>query len=176
MPKESERHSRSQLQIAAELPTDLSTVLSGIELRAVFETTTEGTTLVIKAPGREIESLRGVIPILLRHARHRQLTAPVIRTVVRLYDRPQTPLALETMTNIADPTQRAEFAALEAQNTIYLHFYDEQLQRRLSKCVGYDGESIRELLSLAEAHLHSISPERFDFDLAKAQVMSNAQL
>ena len=162
--------------IGQALPPELAQFLRSIQLGAVFESTDLGTGLVIKAPRRDIEGLRGVIPIHLRHELHRRSTAPVIRTVIRLYDRPKTPLTLETMTNIADPIQRAEFAALEAQESIYLHFYDEDLRHPLSKCVGYDGSVVPELLALAQRHLRTIQADQLDFERAKAEVMVQTQL
>jgi len=42
--------------------------------------------------------------------------------MTRIYDQPQRPLALETFVNVDDPQQRADYAALAAQDNVYLLF------------------------------------------------------
>lgn len=159
------------------LPPELAEFLRGQELAAVWETTDRGTVLVVKAPGREIDSLRGPVPIHLQHELHRHPRAPVIRTVVTIYDRPQSPLALETFTNVADETQRAEFAALAEQPELGMLFYDEMLSLRLTKGLRLGASvQIRELVGAAETIRAGINPEQYDFDLAKAAVIVRTRL
>jgi hypothetical protein len=55
---------------------------------------------------------------------------------VRLYDDLERPLALECFTNVADSQQRADLEMVALQKQLYLLFYDEQLQHRLSKRVA----------------------------------------
>ena len=132
----------------------------------------EGTVYVIKAPAPEIEGLRGPIPILLRHELHTHAAAPVIRTVLLLYDQPARPLALETFINIADPGQRHDFAALSAQQELPLLFYDEMFQLRLSKRLpNRTRVTIPQILRQAESLLAAIPRTRLDFDRAKAELM-----
>jgi hypothetical protein len=95
--------------------------------------TTDGTAHVIKLPAAEIESVRGRVPIQVRHELYAHPAALVIRSVITIYDQPDRPLTLETMTNIAETDQRADFARLTTQKELLLLFYDEHLRHRLSK-------------------------------------------
>ncbi len=71
---------------------------------------------MIKALAHEIASARGCVPAQLRHELSQHPAAPVIRTIITLYDhQPTAPLALETFTNVVDPRQRADFAASPAR-------------------------------------------------------------
>src|SRR5438876_11154080 len=85
-----------------ELPTPLKEWLREQPLACLMQETDIGTVFLVKAPARDIQSLRGTIPIRFVHELYAQPTAPVIRTVVTLYDRPQNPLAIETFTNVED--------------------------------------------------------------------------
>jgi hypothetical protein len=112
------------------------------------------------------------VPIELRHELYAHPTAPVIRTIFVIYDQPDTPLALETFTNIADEDQRENFAALGQQEALLL-LYDEQLAHRLTKVVPQsDPEQSAMVLAYAQQVLATIPKERFDFDEAKAAVMA----
>jgi hypothetical protein len=73
------------------------------------------------------------LEVAVGQALHDHPAAPVLRTTVTLYDDPADPLVLEAFTNIADPDQQAEFAALAGQASIRLLFYDEALAHRLTK-------------------------------------------
>jgi hypothetical protein len=64
--------------------------------------TDPGSRFVIKAPGAEIEGLRGPLPVLFRHELYRHSAAPVVRLMLRLYDRPPTSLAFESFVNVDD--------------------------------------------------------------------------
>jgi hypothetical protein len=105
--------------------------------------------------------------------------APVIRTVLSLYDRPQHPLKLESFINIEDPEQRAAFAALATQGQLLVLFYDQDVRHRLSKRVPYraaDRAEVPRILARAEELWLAIPPARFDFDRAKAAVLRNTTL
>jgi hypothetical protein len=67
---------------------------------------------VVKAPNREIQSVRGRVPIRVIHELFNHPAAPVIRITVRIYDQPQNPLALETFINVENPQQRSDYAAI----------------------------------------------------------------
>src|SRR3712207_8401301 len=56
-----------------------------------------------------------------------------IRMLLTVYDRPETPLALETFINIADDQQRADFAPLAGQAELDVLFYNEWLEHQLTK-------------------------------------------
>jgi len=136
-----------------------------------------GTLYVVKAPEREIASLRGTFPIRFRHELHDHPAAPVIRTVITLYDNPRRPLALETFTNVGDAAQREDYARLATQEELLMLFYDEQLRHRLSKRIPHPNrDALVAVLSRAHALAVTIPTDRFDFDRAKAAVLARTRL
>lgn len=48
--------------------------------------TDQGAVFVVKAPAREIQSLRGNVPVRITHELYQHPLAPVIRTVIHWYD------------------------------------------------------------------------------------------
>jgi hypothetical protein len=141
------------------------------------QATSEGTAYVIKTPSAELATLRGTLPIGLRHELYEHPLAPVIRTVVTIVDQPRAPLHLETFINVAEADQRADFAALANQERLVLLLYDEQLRHRLTKLVPYpDREDIPLLLARAAELRAAIPSWRFNFERAKAAVMKNTTL
>ena len=142
-----------------------------------MQPTTQGTAFVIKLAGPEIASVRGRVPIHLRHEFYSHPAAPVIRTVLTVYDQPERPLALETLTNAEQPDQRADFARLAEQDQLLLLFYDEKLAHRLSKVVPYQDEGeVGAILREADGLLAAIPPEQFSFERAKLAVMRQTSL
>lgn len=142
-----------------------------------MQATNEGTAFVIKLPGVEIESVRGTVPVGLTHELYAHPNAPVIRTLLRIYDQPDSHLALETYTNIADDEQRSCFAALGSQERFTLLFYDEQLAHQLTKTVGQNSPSdSAAVLDRAERVRSDIPQEQYDFDVAKQDVMVRTKL
>jgi hypothetical protein len=65
---------------------ELAAFLRGQEVACLMQPTTQGTAFVIKLAGREIASVRGRVPIHLRHELYSHPAAPVIRTVLTVYD------------------------------------------------------------------------------------------
>lgn len=159
------------------LPPELAEFLKTQELVCLTHGSDLGTVLVIKAPYREIRSLRGRVPIQLRHELYDHPQAPVIRMVLAIYDQPSRPLSLESFVNVAAEQQRADYAALAQQKELVLLLYDEALRHRLSKRVRIPrpGE-IAQVLEGAERLLAAIPRERLDFDAAKAAVMERVSL
>src|SRR4051812_41347012 len=161
----------------SELPPELAEFLKDQPIAAILHgTEDQGAILVVKAPRLEIDSVRGTVPVELRHELYHHPLAPVIRIVTRIYDRPDSSLGLETFINVEDPDQRADYAALAEQESLHLLFYDEQLHHRLTKRIGQNPDDIRNLLAQADWLLGTIRPERFDFDRAKADVMARTTL
>lgn len=159
------------------LPPELANFLKDRPLACVTQATDQGTVFVIKAPAYDILSARGRVPIYLSHSLYAHPTAPVIRTLLVIYDQPDRPLALETFINVEDPQQKADFEALAKQQEAYLLFYDEQLKHRLTKAIRLgEPERITEILSAADRLLASIPKEEFDFDQAKADVMARTKM
>ena len=160
------------------LTPELADFLRGRQAYAcVAQATSEGTAYVIRAPAAELVTLRGRIPIGLRHELYAHPAAPVIRTVLSILDRPRRPLTLETFCNVAEADQRADFAALADQERLMLLFYDEQLQHRLTKLVPYpDRRDIPLILARAEALAAAIPPDQLDFNQAKAAVQRRTRM
>lgn len=164
-----ERESAHHPQI--ELPVELAEALRGSDYACLTTATDLGTAFVIKAPAEEISRLRGPIPIELRHELYQHPAAPVIRLLLRFYDDPLAPLAMESFINAADPLQRAEYAALAEQPQIPLLFYDQGLQHRLSKQMSHhDPALVREVLAAAEILRVHIPSDLFNFDVAKRAI------
>jgi hypothetical protein len=159
------------------LPPDLAAFLQDQTLVCVSHPIDRGTAFVIKAPSPEIESMRGNVPVHLRHELYEHPAAPVIRTVTSIYDQPDRPMRLETFFNVADEQQRADYAALATQENLYLLVYDEKLVHRLTKAVGHlDSEVMTQILARAQEFLAGIPAEEVDFDRAKAAVMEATSL
>ena len=180
MPKEAptpSNNDNSEPLYPAELPPDLADFLRGHEYGCLTHPTDKGTAFVIKAPEREIRSVRGRVPISVRHELYDHPLAPVIRMVMTIYDQPQSPLALEMYINVEDPQQRGEFAALATQQYLYLLFYDEQLRHRLNKQVpNAVGGDVARVVEAADKLHAAIPTDRFDFDRAKQEVMRATSL
>src|SRR4051812_11810509 len=87
------------------LPSDLAAFLESQRLACLLIGTERGSGFVIKAPGDEIASLRGPVPVLFRHELYRHPSSPVIRLLLRLYDRPPSSFAFESFVNIDDEGQ-----------------------------------------------------------------------
>jgi hypothetical protein len=107
----------------------------------ITQATSIGTAYVLKAPALEIARARGTIPVHIQHALYDHAAAPVVRTVLSLYDVPRHPLRFESFVNIADDAQRADFAALAEQDQLIRLFYDADLRHRLNKLVPADQRS-----------------------------------
>jgi hypothetical protein len=101
----------------------------------------------------------------------------VIRTVVTWYDKPDTPLALESYTNIGDEQQRADFLDLAQRRELRFLFYDEGLHHRLTKAVlNHQAETIGQIAAAADRLRATIPDEQFDFDAAQAAIMERTSL
>ena len=133
--------------------------------------------MIIKAPTRDIQSVRRTEPVQVSCSLFDYPQAPVIRTVIKIFDQPLFPLAFKTFTNIDDPQQRDDFAAFAQQEHLILLFYDEQLRHRLNKLVPNPrDETLPRILAQAQQLRAAIPDEHYDFDAAKAQVMEDTRL
>jgi hypothetical protein len=159
------------------LPPELAQHLQTHRYACLTHGSDQGTLFILKAPRREIESLRGTVPVAVRHELYDHPSAPVIRLLLTFYDQPSRPLAFETFINAADPAQRADYADLARQRALTLLFYDESLAHRLSKRVRHTArEQIETILLVAERLCRAILPTDFDFDRARAAVQRRTSL
>lgn len=164
-------------QHSVALPPELAEFLMGQEFAALLHATNQGTVLVVKMPRYEINSVRGRVPIEVRHELYSHPTSPVIRMVTRIYDQPDSSVALETYVNVADDDQRGDYSALRHRSTFLMLFYDELVQHMLTKRVGgMAPEVIDEVLRHADQLLAATPVDQRDFDLAKADVIQRTQL
>src|SRR5215210_3902893 len=118
-----------------QLPPELAAFLRLQQYAALLHATDLGTALVVKAPGHEIASVHGRVPIGFNHELYAHPASPVIRMVTRIYDQPARPLAFETFVNVGDPDQRADYQALARQDELVMLFYDQAVTHALSKRV-----------------------------------------
>jgi hypothetical protein len=160
-----------------ELPPEMADFLRDKEYACLLWSTEQGSVFVVKAHQRDIQSLRGNVPVHVRHELYDHPQAPVIRTVVRWYDQPESPLALESYTNVGDPQQRADFVDLAERDELRFLFYDQTLSHRLTKQVpNTDRETISRItITAAELAAH-VPAEQLDFDAAKADIISHTSL
>ena len=164
-------------QHGGELPPDLAEFLLGQQYAALLHATNQGTVLVVKMPRYEIASVRGRVPIEIRHELYAHPAAPVIRMVTRIYDQPDSSVALETYVNVEDEAQRTDYAALKYSSSLLMLFYDDLVQHLLTKRVGgISPDVIEEVLRNADQLLAAIPLDQRDFDRAKADVMHRTEL
>src|SRR5712692_9011204 len=175
MTNEGERYRRhpSEPVCPIPLPPELADFLAQQGAFAcVTQATDKGVAHVLKAPAAEIVRARGTVPVHVQHALIDHPSAPVIRTVLSIYDVPRHPLRFESFINVAEPSQRQDFAALAEQEFLMLLFYDEALRHRLSKLVPNNAspakpdDTIPTILRHAARLAAAIPAERFDFDTA----------
>lgn len=159
------------------LPRELRTFLREQRLVCLPHATDQGTLFIVKAPTPEIDSVRGLVPVALHHELYEFPTAPVIRMVTTIYDRPERPLRLESFTNVGAPDQRATYAGLATQEQTHFLFYDERLHHRLTKQVGgLDRDRIAAVLQKAVELYEAIPEAQYNFDVAKAWVLAHTDL
>lgn len=159
------------------LPSELAAYLKDHEYAALLHGTDHGSIYICKAPCREIDQLRGPLPVGLTHSLYEHLNAPVIQSVIRLYDQPQSHLALESYVNVADEGQRDDFAALGRQRTIALAFYNERLDNQLIKRIANNTRrDIAHILDQAMTLSRHVPADHYDFDQAKEAVMRATSL
>jgi hypothetical protein len=177
MAKEGQRSGSQEPLQPFELSAELAAFLRGEEIAMVTQASDRGTVYVVEAPADEIRSIPGRVPVKLAHDLYEHPSAPVIRMVVKIYDQPNRPLALETFINVDEPDQWRDFAALAEQDELMLLFYDETLSHRLSKRVrNTAGEHMSRILNWADRVRAAIPDEQYDFNQAKADVMRRTGL
>jgi len=162
---------------AFQLPADLAEFLQGEQYACVTAANDQGTVHVIKAHRADIAGMGDRVPLRVSHAVYEHPLAPVIRTVVTLYDQPERPLALETFINVAEADQRTDFATLGDQAALHLLFYNEDLayQKGIT-LLNNQRAAIPAILRRADTVRAGILAGRYDFDAAKAAMMARTTL
>jgi hypothetical protein len=172
---------RSAPTDGVELPTDLAAFLRRQPLACLLLATDRGSSFILKAPADQIKGLRGPVPILLRQELYRHRTSPVIRVLLRFYDRaherPPSSLAFESFVNVDDEDQRNDYGELARRDEIDLHFYDGDLRHRLAKRIRNSVRADVPVLLLTALKLRARIPaDQLDFDRAKADVIARTSL
>ena len=90
-----------------ELPPELAAFLEDQEYACLLQATDQGTVFVVKAPGQDIQSLGGNVPVRVLHQLYDYPQAPVIRTVITWYDQPQFMLKSLKRSTTPAPTPTA---------------------------------------------------------------------
>src|SRR5215212_8128288 len=102
-------HHDSRPDHPSELPPEMAEFLKDQPIAALLHgTENQGTVLIIKAPREEIRSVRGQVPVELRHELYSHPAAPVVRVVTRIFDQPDSSLGLKSFINVEEPDQRAD--------------------------------------------------------------------
>jgi hypothetical protein len=160
-----------------ELPPELKEFLRTQEYACLLHGSNRGTLFLLKAPATDLATLQGSIPVRITHELYSKPTAPVIRSLLRWYDRPDSQLLFEAFTNVGDPQQRQDYRHLAKQSNLTLLGYDELLSLAVQKRVAnHQQREIPQIADLADKLRGLIPDSEYDFDLAKARVMAQRPL
>src|SRR4051812_41438034 len=119
-----------------DLPSALKEFLRTQEYACLLHGSNRGTLVLLKAPAHELTTLNGPMRVRVSHELYSKPTAPVIRTLLRWYDRPDSIIAFEAFTNVADPQQRQDYRHLAKQSALTVLGYDELLRLAVQKRVA----------------------------------------
>src|SRR4051812_3668428 len=160
-----------------DLPSELKEFLRTQEYACLLHGSNRGPLCLLKAPASDLATLGGPMPVRITHELYSKPTAPVIRTLLRWYDRPNSSLSFEAFTNVADPEQRQDYRRLARQSTLTVLGYDELLRLAVQKRVAnHQQREITQIADLADKLRVLIPDGEYDFDLAKARVMAQNSL
>src|SRR3954453_196990 len=160
-----------------DLPSALTDFLRTQEYACLLHGSNRGTLLLLKAPATDLATLQGPLPVRVSHELYSKPTAPVIRTLLRWYDRPDSSLSFEAFTDVADPQQREDYRHLAKQSTLTVLGYDELLRLAVRKRVAnHQQREITQSADLADKLRALIPDDEYEFDLAKARVIAQQPL
>src|SRR5919199_3486718 len=108
-----------------DLPPQLIGFLRTQEYACLLHASNRGTLYLLKAPATDLATLQGSIPVRITHELYSKPTAPVIRSLLAWYDRPDSQILFEAFTNVADPQQRQDYRQLAKQSSLMVLGYDE---------------------------------------------------
>jgi hypothetical protein len=101
-------------------------------------------------------------------------TAPLIRLVFTIQDRPDNPYRFESFLNVADDNQVNILSKLANQDRLYMAFFDDALDYRFTKVVPHgiqQWQYLDELVMEAQDYWSKIPPDERDLDQAKNDFM-----
>src|SRR3954464_10901506 len=156
-----------------ELPLELKEFLRTQEYACLLHASNRGTVFLLKAPAHQLATLNGPTPVRVSHELYSKPTAPVIRTLLRWYDRPDSTIAFEAFTNVADPQQQQDYRHLAKQSTLTVLGYDELLRLAVqNRQANHHQRETAQIADLADKLMGLIPDGEYDFDLAEARVMA----
>lgn len=160
------------------LPPVLAGFLRNQEYALLLVDTTDGAVLVLKAPDRDIDAIRGPVPILVRWELYRYPTGPIIRLVlVARTNDAGAELVLETFCNPGDPDQLEDLEDALSRPYLRVLCYDQRLRHRLSKRLAQPADAeTADIPKLALRMLAETDPAVLDFDAAKAALQAETPL
>jgi len=169
--------SERENQPSGKLPQDLAFFLKSRDYACVMQQTKLGTAFIFKAPYYELTDLSGMVGVAVNHELYNTPSAPVIRSTIIWFDRPDSQLAFETFTNIRSVSQSAEFEALASQEDYLCVFYDETMQLKLAKRIrNHQQEQLGAIAKAAKALSDQLTDDQYDFDQAKVVVVGHTVL
>lgn len=161
---------RSALTDPTALPPEIRAVFARSGPGCLAAETDAGVVHLCHAPDADIQSFRHK-PAGYRWQLLRMPTAPLIRLLVHIHDRPADPYRFESFLHVGDDTQLDLLAQLAGQAQLHLAFYGDDLTYRYTKVLPHDAQQwqqLDELTARALAYWHALPPATRDFDRAKA--------
>lgn len=165
---------RSELAPIGELPDEIREVFEDFGYGCLTAETNIGIAHVCHAADPDIEGFKNK-PVWFQWQLIKMPTAPLIRMEIAVIDDPDNPYRFETFFNVADEQQVDILSELAAQDKLHFAFYGDDLSPTFTKTVPHNEQQwqhLDELVEEAIAYWTSLPPEERNFDLAKAEFMS----
>jgi hypothetical protein len=138
------------------LSDELRAALQTVESACLIAEVNYETAVIVKVEGRDAEGFRGA-PIKYWYELGPMEAGPVLCLAVEVLDDPTQPFFMETLLNVASEYDLLLARKLQAQRTLTLHFFDENLEYHFSKCIQHRDQQRRELSQLVEMALEYLA-------------------
>jgi hypothetical protein len=162
---------RSKFDLANVLPKEVRGVFGDSGYGCMAVETDLDVVHVCHAPDIDIVGFHGK-PITYRWELIKMPSAPLIRLVFAIHDRPGDPFRFESFLNVAEESQANILAQLAGQDRLYFAFYGNNLQHRFTTAVDHDEQQwqrLDEMVAEAESYWEELDENLRDYDLAKTQ-------
>ena len=167
----------SELGATNQLPREIREVFEKTGYGCVAAENNIGIVHVCHASDADIEGFRDK-SVWSQWQLIKMPTAPLIRLLLEVMDRPEDPYRFESFLNVAAEDQVEVLAELANQEELYMVFHGDDLGYRYTKAIPHSEQQwqrLDEIWEQADAYLEDIPPEQRDFDLAKAEFMSGVE-
>jgi len=124
--------------------------------------------ILVRNPGRDGRLLSGPLPILHSLFMFPMPTAPLICWVIELIDTPQDPLRVDAYLDILNADHAARLECLARQGVVPLHLICAQDPCRVVTKWITPPSNVIQVSREAARYARCISPDRYNFDAAKA--------